>query len=140
MKTILAIGAFLLLGWGAMAQTVGKKAKLSLATYNSAQQDGMLQFEVDVRMAYCISYIELKPQGGKKSIQVPVSEKDYFISEENGRDILLRISLGSLKQVMKKKENLETELIIFSKSGKPIYTSEISLVKADLISATGGLN
>ncbi|HRH34050.1 MAG TPA: hypothetical protein PKY12_03285 [Catalimonadaceae bacterium] len=140
MKTILAIGAFLLLGWGAMAQTVGKKAKLSLATYNSAQQDGMLQFEVDVRMADCISYIELKPQGGKKSIQVPVSEKDYFISEENGRDILLRISLGSLKQVMKKKENLETELIIFSKSGKPIYTSEISLVKADLISATGGLN
>lgn len=140
MKTKMTIAAFLFLSLGAVAQTVGKKAKLSLATFNSAQQDGMLQFEVDVRMADCISYVELKPEGSKKSIHVPVSEKDYFLSEENGRDILLRVTLGSLKEVMKKKENLDTELVIFSKSGKPIYTSEISLIKSDLISTSGGLH
>lgn len=141
MKHLFTIGALLLYSFGAMAQTVGKKApKLSITEYNREKEDGMLQFEVDVRMADCISYVEIRPQGSKKPIQVYVSEKDYYLSEENGRDILLRIPLCSLKDILRKKETVSTALTIFSKSGKPIYTNELSVNKNDLLAAVGELH
>lgn len=141
MKKLITIGALVFLAVGAMAQTVGKKApKLSLTAYNAGKEDGTIQFEVDVRMADCISYIEIKPTGSKKPIQVYVAEKDYYLSEENGRDILLRIPLGSLKDILKKKEAVDTELTIFSKSGKPIYSNAMSLNKSELLAAVGVLH
>lgn len=141
MKQLFTIGALLLFSLGAMAQTVGKKApKLSLTAYNREKEDGLLQFEVDVRMADCISFVELRPEGSKKPIQVFVSEKDYYLSEENGRDILLRIPLCSLKDVLRKKESVSTALTIFSKSGKPIYTNELSVTKTELLGAVGELH
>jgi hypothetical protein len=120
------------------AQTVGKKPpKVVLKDYNYKQDDGNLEFEVDVRMADCISYIEIKNPDTKKPVQVQVTENDYYLSEENGQDIILRLSLGTLKDILKKREVLAAGLIIYSKSGKPIYSNELSLNKADLISAGG---
>jgi hypothetical protein len=116
------------------AQTVGKKPpKFSLKDYNPGKDDGTLTFEVDVRMADCISYIELKNDATKKPVQVNVSENDYYLSEENGQDIFLRLPIGTLKALLKKKESLPTSLVIYSKSGKPIYTNELSINKFDLI-------
>ena len=131
------MAAGFLIGTGEVkSQTVGKKPpKLTLTEYNPNKDDGMLQFEVDVRMADCISYLEFKNDANKKAVQVPVSEKDYVLSEENGEDILLRIPVGTLKEFLKKKEKLPTELIIYSKTGKPIYTNEVSVNKFDLINA-----
>ena len=121
------------------AQTVGRKPpKLSLTEYSRDKDDGTLNFEVDVRMADCISYIELKNEAIRKPVQVQVNEKDYYISEENGQDILLRLPVGSLKEFLKKKEILPTELTIYSKTGKPIYTNELSINKADLINSSSG--
>jgi len=121
------------------AQTVGRKVpKLSLTEYNAKKDDGILNFEVDVRMADCISYLELKNELTKKAIKVAVGEKDYYLSEENGRDILLRIPVGTLKDFLKKKEQLPTELTIYSKSGKPIYTNELSINRVELINSSEG--
>jgi hypothetical protein len=92
---------------------------------------------VDVRMADCISYVELKNPDSKKPVKVEVTENDYYLSEENGQDIILRLSLGTLKDILKKREMMAADLVIYSKSGKPIYTNELSLNKADLISASG---
>jgi hypothetical protein len=121
-----------------VAQTVGRKPpKISLSQYNKDKDDGTLNLEVDVRMADCISFIEFKNDANKKPLQVQVAEKDYFLSEENGRDILLRLSVGSLKDLLKKKESLPTELTIYSKTGKPIYTNELSINRAELINGSG---
>jgi len=120
------------------AQTVGRKPpKVVLKEYSAKEDDGKIEFEVDVRMADCISYIEIKNPDSRKPVHVDVTENDYFLSEENGQDILLRLSLGSLKDLLKKRESLAAGLTIYSKSGKPIYTNELSINKADLISAGG---
>lgn len=138
MKTLLAIIALVCIGYTTEAQTVGRKQpKIALKDYRPNDDDGTVTFEVDVRMADCISYIELKNDAHKKPIQVQVSEKDYFLSEENGQDILLRLPVGTLKELLKKKEKLPTELTIYSKSGKPIYTNEVALSKYDLINNAG---
>jgi len=138
MKTLLLTA---ILGMGlqlvSLGQTVGRKPpKISLSEYNKDKDDGMLNFEVDVRMADCISYIEFKNDANKKPLQVQVAEKDYYLSEENGRDILLRLQVGSLKDLLKKKDNLPTELTIYSKTGKPIYTNELSINRSELIGGT----
>ena len=118
------------------AQTVGRKPpKISLSEYDKDKDDGTLNFEVDVRMADCISYIEFKNDANRKPLQVQVAEKDYFLSEENGRDILLRLQVGSLKDFLRKKDILPTELVIYSKTGKPIYSNELSINRSELISS-----
>jgi len=132
--TILA----LILSFPLAAQTVGRKPpKVVLKDYNYKADDGNIEFEVDVRLADCISYVELKNPDSKKPVKVEVTENNYFLSEENGQDILLRLSLGTLKEILKKREVMAADLIIYSKSGKPIYINELSLNKADLISAGG---
>jgi len=137
MKATLMLTAIVCIGlqFVSFGQTVGRKPpKISLSDYNKEKNDGTLNFEVDVRMADCISYIEFKNDANKKPLQVQVAEKDYYLSEENGRDILLRLQVGSLKDLLKKKDNLATELIIYSKTGKPIYTNELSINRSELIS------
>jgi len=137
MKATLMLTAIVCIGlqFASFGQTVGRKPpKISLSDYDKEKNDGTLNFEVDVRMADCISYIEFKNDANKKPLQVQVAEKDYYLSEENGRDILLRLQVGSLKDLLKKKDNLATELIIYSKTGKPIYTNELSINRSELIS------
>jgi hypothetical protein len=130
--------ALSVLGYNANAQTVGRKApKISLQDYNAAKDDGNLQFEVDVRMADCISYIELKNEVTRKPVKIDVTENDYFLSDENGRDILLRLQMGRMKKYLKKQANQTTALTIFSKTGKPIYSNELTINKSDLILAAG---
>ena len=139
MKAALVFTAILAMGFqiSLYGQTVGRKPpKLSLSDYNKDKDDGTLTFEVDVRLADCISYIELKNDATRKPVQVRVNEKDYYLSEENGRDILLRLQVGSLKDFLKKKEQLPTELVIYSKTGKPIYTNELSINKSELIGSS----
>ncbi len=140
MKTATVFSILLTIGLtiSVSAQTVGRKPpKVVLKEYSQKSDDGTLEFEVDVRMADCISYIEIKNPDSKKPVHVNVSENDYYLSEENGEDILLRLPLGSLKDILKKRESMAAGLTIYSKSGKPIYSNELSLNKADLISAGG---
>jgi hypothetical protein len=133
MGMVLAFGLFEI-----NAQTVGRKPpKVVLVDYDQKKDDGKLEFEVDVRMADCISHIEITNPNSKKTVKVDVYENDYYLDEENGTDIILRLSLGTLKEILRKREELAAGLTIYSKNGKPIYTNELSLNKADLISTSG---
>jgi hypothetical protein len=66
---------------------------------------------------------------------VVVSENDYYLSEDGEEQIYLKISLGTFKEIMKKKKELATELVIFSKSGKPIFTRKITLNRDELVAS-----
>ena len=137
-KTIIPVFLFLLLSatdW-ANAQTVGrKKPKLELIGYSALKDDGDLVFQIDVRLADCISLIELSSENSRKPLKVVVSENDYYLSEDGEEQIYLKISLGTFREIMKKKKELATELVIFSKSGKPIFTRKITLNRDELVAS-----
>jgi len=137
-KTIIPVFLFLLLSatdW-ANAQTVGrKKPKLELVGYSVLKDDGDLVFQIDVRLADCISLIELSSENSKKPVKVVVSENDYYLSEDGDEQIYLKISLGTLREIMKKKKELPTEMVIYSKSGKPIFTRQINLNRDELVAS-----
>jgi len=129
---------FLFSIYPSLSQTVGKRPpKITLLDYNTKLDDGNLQFEVDVRMADCISYLEFKSADSKKTFKVKVHENDYYLNEENGHEIILRLSIGTLKELLKKKLSLDLNLVIYSKTGKAIYNGEVLFNKADLIATAG---
>ena len=118
------------------AQTIGrKKPKMELLSYNPLKDDGELAIEIDVKMADCISHLELLSENNKKPIKVEVAEDDYYLSEDGEEQIYMRVSLGSMKEILKKKKELPSDLVIYSKSGKPIYTRQVNLVKEELIAS-----
>lgn len=141
MKTAKAIiiltGAILFsLSEAAVAQTIGrKKPKMELLSYNPLKDDGELALEIDVRMADCISHLELQGEGLKKPLKVEVAEDDYYLSEDGEEQIYMRVSLGSMKEILKKKKEMPSDLIIYSKSGKAIYNRQVHLVKEELIAS-----
>lgn len=125
-------------GYTSLAQTVGRKpARIMLKDYSPKEEDGNIEFEVDVRMVDCISYIEIKNPELRKPIKVPVNESDYFLDEKTGEDIYLRLSIGSLKKMLRKEESVDASLIIYSKSGKPVYSNRLSLNRSELLRTAG---
>jgi hypothetical protein len=125
-------------GFYSLGQTVGRKPpRILLKDYSSKEEDGNIEFEVDVRMVDCISYIEIKNPEARKPIQVPVSESDYFVDEKTGEDIYLRLSIGSLKKMLRKEDAVNASLVIYSKSGKPVYTNRLSINRAELLRSAG---
>jgi uncharacterized protein YccT (UPF0319 family) len=118
------------------AQTIGrKKPKMELLSYNPLKDDGELALEIDVRMADCISHLELLSENSRKPIKVDIGESNYYLSEDGEEQIYMRVSLGSMKEILKKKKELPSDLTIYSKSGKPIYSKQLNLVKDELISS-----
>lgn len=118
------------------AQTIGrKKPKMELLSYNPLKDDGELALEIDVKMADCISHLELLSENNKKPIKVEVAEDDYYLSEDGEEQIYMRVSLGSMKEILKKKKELPSDLVIYSKSGKQIYSRQVNLVKEELIAS-----
>lgn len=118
------------------AQTIGrKKPKMELLSYNPLKDDGELALEIDVKMADCISHLELLSENTKKPIKVEVAEDDYYLSEDGEEQIYMRVSLGSMKEILKKKKELPSDLVIYSKSGKQIYSRQVNLVKEELIAS-----
>ena len=118
------------------AQTIGrKKPKMELLSYNPLKDDGELALEIDVKMADCISHLELLSENTKKPLKIEVAEDDYYLSEDGQEQIYMRVSLGSMKEILKKKKELPSDLVIYSKSGKAIYSRQLNLVKEDLIAS-----
>ena len=139
MKYTALLSILLLLGFSenAIAQTVGrKKPKMELLGYNPLKDDGELTFEIDVRMADCISHLELLSENSRKPLKVEVAESDYYLSEDGQEQIYMKVTLGSMKEILKKKKELPSDLTIFSKSGKPIYSRQLHLIKDELIASS----
>jgi hypothetical protein len=118
------------------AQTIGKKSpRVELHNYNPIKEDGELIFQIDVRMADCVSHLEFSSENAKKPIQISVTENDYILSEDGDEQIYLKVALGNLKEIMKKKKELPIDLSIFSKSGKLIYSKQLNLQKETLVAS-----
>jgi hypothetical protein len=118
------------------AQTIGrKKASMELASYNPLKDDGEIILEMDVRMADCVSHLEISSENSKKPLVVEVREENYYLSEDGQEQIFMKVSLGSMKQILKKKKELPAGLTVYSKSGKTIFSKQVKLVKEDLIAS-----
>ena len=120
----------------AIGQTVGrKKASMELLSYNPIKDDGELMLEMDVRMADCISHLEIACETIKKPLVVEVTEENYYLSEDGEEQIFMKVSIGNMKDILKKNKEVSTTLTVYSKSGKPIFTRQILLVKDSLIAS-----
>jgi hypothetical protein len=118
------------------AQTIGrKKARMELLSYNPLKDDGEMVLEMDVRMADCVSHLELSSANSKRPLVVAVSEEDYYLSEDGEEQIYLKVSLGNMKEILRKKKEVPAGLTIYSKSGKPIYSRQLTLIKEELIAS-----
>ena len=136
-KTLLFLTlAFFVQALDGFGQTIGRKSvKLELLSYNPIKDDGELMLEMDVRMADCVSHLEITTETSKKPLVVEVSEEDYYLSEDGEEQIFMKVSLGSMKEILKKKTEVSTGLIVFSKSGKTIYSKQHVLKKEELIAS-----
>lgn len=119
-----------------LGQTIGRKSvKLELLSYNPIKDDGEMVLEMDVRMADCVSHLEITCETSKKPMVVEVSEEDYYLSEDGEEQIFMKVSLGSMKEILKKKTEIPAGLTVFSKSGKAIYSKQHILKKEELIAS-----
>lgn len=118
------------------AQTIGrKKARMELLSYNPLKDDGEVVLEMDVRIADCVSYVELSSENSRKPLIVSVTEEDYYLSEDGEEQIYMKVSIGNMKEILRKKKEVPAGLTIYSKSGKPIYSRRLTLVKEELIAS-----
>jgi len=108
---------------------------MELASYNPLKDDGEIILEMDVRMADCVSHLEISSENSKKPLVVEVREENYYLSEDGQEQIFMKVSLGSMKQILKKKKELPAGLTVYSKSGKTIFSKQVKLVKEDLIAS-----
>lgn len=143
MKFVLRLLVGLILAGGfsicteSYAQTIGrKKARMELSNYNPLKDDGEIVLEIDVRMADCVSYLEITSENSKKPMAVEVSEENYYISEDGEEQIYLKVVLCSMKEILKKRKEISVNLTIYSKSGKPIYTKQHNIKKEELIASS----
>ncbi len=140
-----------------------KTAKLILIDYSSLSNDGLIFFEIEVRMSDCISQIELIDIDNyklKKNIwdklydfwwfkimkvynfsktkkfSKEISESDYTLKDlDDGKEhILMDVSLLNIKSLYSRKETTKRiRIILHSFSGKIIYDKNFNIDKTDLI-------
>ena len=162
-KTILFF-LFLFLCKISSAQRVGMRpVTLRLENYSAVSDDGMLTFEIDVRMADCIDYIEINDVDKIKKVKSTrdklhdwwwfkvrqiydfksartftkeIHESDYFLKDlgDDEEHISMKCDLLQMKSVFGRKTiRKRLEINIYSLSGKKIYSKTIVLDKNELI-------
>jgi hypothetical protein len=133
---LLILGVFILGQEFGLAQTIGrKKATMELHSYNPIKDDGEIVLEMDVRMADCVSHIEISNEHSKKPLVVEVSEENYYLSEDGEEQIYMKVIVCTMKDILKKKKEVPAGLTVYSKSGKPIFTRQITIVREELIAS-----
>jgi hypothetical protein len=136
---------------GTSQRVYPKSAVIRLEKFNPIKDDGMLTFEIEVRMADCLESIELidvekfKPKknlGDKihdwwwfkvreiydfnvsKRYTKEISDLDYSLKETDDLSevIVMKCELIQLKSVFSRKETKKKlKIVLYSKSGKSIY-------------------
>ena len=139
-----------------------KTAKISLTEFNSVAEDGMITFEISVRMSDCLSHIEMNDLDRmkikknlwdkihdwwwfkirkkfdfeiSKTFKLNLHESNYFLSEEgSSEDIFMKCDLITLKSVYGRKSvKKKLQINLYSKSGKLVYSKDFILDKYKLI-------
>jgi hypothetical protein len=155
---------FFLLSTQSFSQRVNQKsATIRLEQLNNLKTDGLLTFEIEVRMADCFSYVELtdvKKLNKKKNIWDKIYDwwwfkvrkiYDFEISKTFTREltednyslkdtesieeiIVMKCDLIQLKSVFPRKLlKRKLELNLYSKSGKKVYTKTFTLRKIKIL-------
>ena len=148
---------------GVSQRVYPKSAVLRLEKFNALNDDGMLTFEIKVRMADCLSEIEIldaekfKPKknfGDKihdwwwfkvreiydfnvsKRFIKEISDLDYSLKETDDLSevIVMKCELIQLKSVFSRKElRKKLKINLFSKSGKEVYSVVFNLNKNQIL-------
>jgi len=154
----------LLLSTFGFGQRVGSKTPIfGVDKYNSLTNDGVLTFEIDCRMADCISHVQIVDidrikkkksfwekihdwwwfkiikrfdfQTAKK-FDSEITEDNYFLKDldDGGEHIYMKCELITIKSLFGRKLlKKRVRINIFSLSGKRIYTKDFLLDKIKLL-------
>lgn len=117
-------------------QKIGKKKppKVTLTKYNSMVGDGDVVVDLYVRMADCISHAELVDSDYEDTRKLKVDLEDYYVKSENSSAIYVKIKLGRLKEILRKRQEAYPELVVYSKTGKPVYQAPLAINRIELVS------
>lgn len=140
-----------------------KTAIIRLENFSTINSDGLLTFEIDVRMADCLSHIEMndfdkfkkkKNVGDKlhdwwwfkvrkiydfevsKTYSKELEEDNYFLKETDdlSEHISMKCDLIQLKSVFSRKTiKRKLQINLYSKSGKMVYSKTFILDKNKIL-------
>lgn len=164
MRTFFLTLCFIVISNFGLGQRVGSRpAIFALEKYNSLSNDGVITFEIDCRMADCVSFVQIvdidKIKQRKniwdkihdwwwfkiikrfdfqteKELNVEINVDNYFLKDlDDGKEhIYFKCELITLKSLFGRKYTKKRVRInIFSLSGRQIYTKDITLDKNRLI-------
>jgi len=164
MKIFVLTLLFLLFSTFGFGQRVGTEVPIfGVDKFNSLSNDGILTFEIDCRMADCISYvqiIDIEKIKKKKSIwdkiydwwwfkivkrfdfqtakkfNKEITQDEYFLKDlDDGKEhIYMKCELITLKSLFGRKSLKKgIRINVISMSGKKIYTRDFTLDKSKLI-------
>jgi hypothetical protein len=117
-------------------QKIGKKKppQVSLTKYNSLFSDGDVVVDLYVRMADCISHVELVDHDYEDTKKLKVKLEDYYVKNEKTNAIYVKIKLGRLKEILRKRQEAYPELVVYSKTGKTVYQAPLAINRIELVS------
>jgi hypothetical protein len=153
---------FLFLCTNIKAQRVyPKTAIIRLENFNTISNDGLLTFEIDVRMADCLSEIEINDMDKKtkkkniwnkihnwwwfkvrgihdfessKTYTKQIKEDYYYLKDDDEEHISMKCDLIQLKSVFSGKTiKKKIEINLYSKNGKKVYSKIFILDKNKLL-------
>jgi hypothetical protein len=144
-------------------QMVGKKEPIiRLKDYNIITDDGIITFEIDVRMSDCLDYLELNDMTKRKkdktfwdklyewwwfkvlkiynfeiskTLHKKLTIDNYFLldSDDDQEHIVMRTDIIPLKSLFGRKLKKKVQINLFSMTGKCVYSKEFILNKNKLI-------
>jgi len=163
MKIWITLVFILFITSAGLSQKVGSNPpKIYIENYSPITNDGTLFFDIDVRIADCLSYIEVNDMvklKKKKTIWDKIHDwwwfkvlkkydfeisktfirklkvDDYYIAEiDDGQEhIYVKCELMNMKSLFGRKTKKEVQINLVSLSMKTVYSKEFTLYKSKLI-------
>ena len=146
-----------------VAQRVGRyPPKIYIENYNTVMNDGVLCFEIDVKVADCLSYLELIDMSEykykknifdkihdwwwfkilkiynfdtEKKITKNLDVDNYYLkdTEDNSEIIMMKSELLSIKSLFGRKYKKKVRINVYSLSSKRVFSKEFEFDKNKLI-------
>jgi hypothetical protein len=84
----------------------------------------VVMIEIKLRMSDVLEKIVVNDLNDKKKYDILCNENDYYIGKDTSK-IMFEKKLIELKKLKKKGGKLKFNVIVYSKSGRPLYTTKI---------------
>ncbi len=161
-RIIISLLLFLISNISVCQKVSEKSAVIKFEQYNSIVVDGLLYFEIDVRLSDCLSHIEIidvdkmkikKNLWDKiydwwwfkvrrkfdfqisKKYTLILDERNYYLREDAiSEQIYMKCELIPLQSMFGRKYSKKRILInLYSKTGKIVYSKKVILKKIELV-------